>query len=369
MQEKIIVSVISDLVTDQRVQKECMTLHHQGYDILLIGRASKRKFILEDLPYKTIRFYNPFSRGPLMYLVFNAQLFFYLLFKKANILWSNDLDTLLPNFLIWRLKKNKLIYDSHEYFTESVIKKSSRKIWQRLEQRLFPHLKNVLTVNQSIRKIYEEKYGVPITVLRNVPSVFSRDKNFQQMDFSFEKKILIIQGMGINENRGAEEAVLMMQFLPEKFMLYFIGSGTILPKLKAMANELKLNDRVIFIGVLPYREMMEYTRKCWLGLIFEKIDVSDEHLYALPNKFFDYVQGGIPVLSSKGVEIKSVVDKYQIGDFIDNFIPQEIAEKIIEIDRTPEIYNFWKKNTLQAAAELNWDIEEKILIDFMKHLS
>lgn len=369
MRGKIIVSVISDLVTDQRVQKECMTLHRLGYDILLIGRESKRDFILKDLPYKTIRFYNPFSRGPLMYLVFNAQLFFYLLFKRADILWSNDLDTLLPNFLIWRLKRNKLIYDSHEYFTESVIKKSSRKIWQLLEQRLFPHLKNVLTVNHSIRKIYEEKYGVPITVLRNVPYVFSGDENFQQIDFPAEKKVLIIQGMGINENRGAEEAVLMMQFLPEKFMLYFIGSGTILPKLKAMVSELKLNDRVIFIGVLPYREMMEYTRKCWLGLIFEKIDEADEHLYALPNKFFDYIQSGIPVLSSKAVEIKFIVDHYQIGDFIDYFIPKEIAEKIIEIDRNPGIYNFWKKNTPKAAAELNWQIEEKILIDFMKHLS
>src|SRR5688500_17764194 len=129
LNKKIIVSVISDLVTDQRVQKECNTFYKAGYEVLLIGRKSKNSFGLNELPYKVIRFYNLFRRGPLMYLVFNTQLFFFLLFrKKADILWANDLDTLLPNFIIARLKKIKLVYDSHEYFTLSVYKKTSRKI-------------------------------------------------------------------------------------------------------------------------------------------------------------------------------------------------------------------------------------------------
>ena len=104
-----------------------------------------------------------------MYLVFNIQLFFYLLFKKADVLWANDLDTLLPNFIISRLKNTKLVYDSHEYFTQSVYKNTSRKIWEKLERFLFPKLKNVVTVSNSIKKVYEDKYKVPVTVIRNVP--------------------------------------------------------------------------------------------------------------------------------------------------------------------------------------------------------
>ena len=138
--------------------------------------------------------------------------FFYLLFKKSDILWSNDLDTLLPNFIVSRLKRSKLIYDSHEYFTESVYKKSSRKLWEKLEKKLFPRLKNVITVNDSIRKIYENKYHVPLTVIRNVPYQIEGLSNLSSFNFPDDKKILIMQGMGLNENRGAEEAVLMMQF-------------------------------------------------------------------------------------------------------------------------------------------------------------
>lgn len=368
MSKKIIVSVISDLVTDQRVQKECGTLHKMGYEVLLIGRESKRTFLLKEMPFKTIRFYNPFCKGPFMYLMFNAQLFFYLFFKKADVLWSNDLDTLLPNFIISRLKNAKLVYDSHEYFTESVIKKTSKKIWEFLERILFPHLKNVITVNNSIKEIYEKQYKVPVTVIRNVPYQLVQRSSVAKPLLPANKKILVMQGNGLNENRGAEEAVLTMQYLPDEFMLYFIGGGTIINDLKQMTDELKLNHKIIFIDLLPYTEMMEYTRQCFLGLIFEKIDTMDEHRFSLPNKFFDYIHAGVPVLSSKAVEIEAIMKKYNIGAFIESFDPAAIAKAIIDISMKKEIYNQWKQNTVAAAREYNWENEENILIHFMNNL-
>jgi len=369
LNKKIIVSVISDIVTDQRVQKECNTLHTMGYEVLLLGRKSNRVFLLNELPYKVIRFHNLFKRGPLMYLCFNIQLFFYLLFKKAVVLWSNDLDTLLPNFIISRLKRCKLVYDSHEYFALSVYKKTSRKIWERMENFLFPRLKNVVTVNNSIKNVYEQKYKVPVIVLRNVPYTYSGNEYSKKILLPQDKKILVMQGSGLNENRGAEEAVLMMQFLPGDFNLYFIGAGTILHKLKEMVLELKLSNKVIFIDILPYNEMMEYTRQSFLGLIFEKIDITDHHRFSLPNKFFDYIHAGIPVLSSKATEIQSLIEKYALGDFINNFEPEEMANKIIEISNNTQRYNLWKRNTAKASKDLNWKNEEKVLIDFMNNLS
>lgn len=368
MNKKIIVSVISDIVTDQRVQKECNTFHKMGYDVLVVGRKSKRTFVLKELEYKVIRFPTLFRRGALMYLVFNTQLFFFLLFKNADVLWANDLDTLLPNFVISRVKKIKLVYDSHEYFTLSVYKTSSRKIWQRLENFLFPKLKNIITVNNSIKNVYEKKYKIPVTVIRNVPYKTIHKKSFQKLSLPPDKKILVMQGIGLNENRGAEEAVLTMQFLPDNFNLYFIGSGTVLNKLKQMVQDLNLSSKISFIDVLPYKEMMEYTTQCFLGLIFEKIDVTDHHRFALPNKFFDYINAGVPVLSSRAIEIQLLIEEYQVGDVINNFEPAEIAAKILRIEKNITIYNLWKHNTTIASEELNWENEEKILINFMHHL-
>lgn len=368
MKKKIIVSVISDLVTDQRVQKECNTFYTMGYEVLLVGRKSENIFGLNKLPYKVTRLHNLFKKGPLMYLMFNTQLLFFLLFKKADILWANDLDTLLPNFIIARLKKIKLVYDSHEYFTLSVYKLTSRKIWARLESWIFPQLKNVITVNNSIKNVYEKKYNVPLTVIRNVPYKIVNNPSVI-VDLPKNKKILIMQGIGLNENRGAEEAVLMMPFLGDDFILYFIGRGTLLHKLRAMVSDLKLTEKVIFIDTLPYNDMMAYTRQCFLGLIFERIDFNDEHMFSLPNKFFDYLKAGIPVLSSKAVEIKNIIEKYNVGDFIENFDPAGIAKKVMQIADDTGAYQQWKQNTTAAASELCWENEEIKLKDFMLSLS
>jgi glycosyltransferase involved in cell wall biosynthesis len=367
LDKKIIVSVISDLVTDQRVQKECNTLAGMGYEVVLVGRKSSSLLLSAAFPYKVVRLNCFFRRGPLMYLAFNTRLFFFILFKGAHILWANDLDSLLPNFIISRLKRQQLIYDSHEYFTESVYKPTSRKIWALLERILFPRLKHVLTVNDSIKQIYEKKYKVPVTVIRNVP--LKQEVLYTvKMPVLPGKKVLVMQGIGLNENRGAEEAVMAMQFLPDIFNLFFIGKGTILARLMQMVQDLQLSGKVTFIDTLPYQEMMAYTRQCFLGLIFEKIDVSGEHLLALPNKFFDYLHAGIPVLSSKAIEIQLLIERYQVGDYIDSFDPGEIAKKILGISKNEQQYLSWKKNTVIASEELNWQNEERKLVHFMQQL-
>ncbi len=368
MNKKIIVSVISDIVTDQRVQKECATVHKLGYEVLLLGRKSSNDFGLDKLHYKVLRFWDPFKRGPFMYAFFNFQLFFYLLFKSADILWANDLDTLLPNYLIAKLKRIILVYDSHEYFLLTVSKKFSRNVFEKIERYVFPKLRNVVTVNNSIKDVYEKKYGVPITVIRNVPFKATPVLNIILPPENAGKRILLMQGIGLNENRGAEEAVEMMQFLPDKYVLYFIGRGTILPRLKKLVAELSLEKRILFFGVLPYDEMMAYTRLAFLGLIFEKINFNDEHLFALPNKFFDYIKAGLPVLSSNAVEIKAIIEQYNIGTFIHDFNPENIAAKIIEVGMDEQSYMLWKQNLVKAAEELNWENEEDKLVAFMERL-
>lgn len=99
----IIVSVTTDLVTDQRVYKVCNSLQANGYNIRLVGRKKKDSMPMDARPYETHRFKLWFEKGPLFYAQYNLYLFFYLLFHKADILLANDLDTLLPNYLVSKI--------------------------------------------------------------------------------------------------------------------------------------------------------------------------------------------------------------------------------------------------------------------------
>lgn len=357
--------------TDQRVHKVCTTLQNLGYDVTLVGRRQWRSLPLEKRDYKTKRMFLLFEKGPLFYLEFQKRLFWYLIFHKADVFVSNDLDTLFPNYLVSTLKGINIVYDSHELFCEvpELQNNSFKKnLWKRLEKWIFPKLKYAFTVNKSIAKIYSREYNVDVKVVRNVPLLSNQKKvehlSKEELGLDINKKIIVLQGAGINIDRGAEEAVQAMQYLDNAILL-IIGSGDVINILKQLVVDLKLSDKVQFIGKVPFIKLIQYTYLADLGLTLDK-DTNINYKYSLPNKLFDYIHAEVPVLSSNLIEIKNIINEYEIGDTIDNHEPKHIAEKInsILIDETK--LTMWKKNTKIAATKLNWELEEQQLIAIYK---
>src|SRR4051812_45908107 len=99
MGKKVIISVISDLATDQRVHRSASALHAEGWEVVLIGRVLPSSPAVDQRLYATKRFKLLFNKGPLFYMNYNIALFFFLMMKRTNALLSNDLDTLPANFL------------------------------------------------------------------------------------------------------------------------------------------------------------------------------------------------------------------------------------------------------------------------------
>ncbi|HOY32351.1 MAG TPA: glycosyltransferase [Bacteroidales bacterium] len=363
--KKAIVSVINDLVTDQRVDRTCNTLVSLGYEVFLAGRRKKDSPALPVRKYKMFRFSMLFEKGPFFYAFFNTRLFFLLLLRKADLLFANDLDTLLPNYLISKIKNIPLVYDSHEYFTgvpELTGRPVVQKVWKKIESLIIPRLNELITVNKSIAGLYKTEYGKEFTVIRNIPEnrCISPITSKTALGLPEHKKLVILQGSGINIQRGAEEAVEAMIYL-ENTCLLIVGNGDVIPLLKQYVEKNNLNEKVLFIPRQSPEHLYQYTANADLGLTLDK-DTNINYRFSLPNKLFDYIHAQIPILASPLVEVKNIIEDYSIGCCIETHDPKHIAEKIRFMLADTKSREIWKKKLKLASENLNWEKEQKKLI-------
>lgn len=361
--KRVILSVTNDLSNDQRVHRIALTLQEAGFDVLVVGRKYGDSPQLDSAPYQVKRMRLLFRSGKMFYLEHAFRLFWFLLFRKADILNANDLDTLLANFLVSKLKGCRLVYDSHEYFTEVpelADRPGTRKIWLKLERWVFPKLKFAYTVNTSIAEIYAEKYKVPVGRVRNLPLLKAFPDTAQKAD-----KLLIYQG-ALNLARGVDIMIRALEFLPG-YHLWICGKGDKTAELKELVATLNLGERVTFKGAIPFRQLHEITCKAVLGFSLEA-DLGENYRLALPNKLFDYVQAGVPVLISELKEMKRIVDDYEVGEYLsmEERTPERVAEKVREICESKEKWQQFYMNCQQAATQLCWEAEKESLLRFYR---
>lgn len=365
LRPKAIVSVINDLVTDQRVARTCDVLVSLGYEVLLVGRQQRHSKSLANRAYACRRMKLLFETGPAFYLEFNIRLLLVTLFRKADLLLANDLDTLGANYLVSRIRRIPLVYDSHEIFCEVPELQANpfkKRIWEWLEKRIVPKLKYAITVNDSIAAYFRERYGTPFTAVRNIPDYQRPNplKGRRDLGLPEARRIVILQGAGINVQRGAEELLEAFRYLDDQYLLLIIGSGDVIATLRKNAGEFGLTSRVTFLDKMPAAELRQFTLNADLGVSIDK-DTNLNYHFSLPNKIFDYIHAGIPILASRLPEITNIIERYGLGTFIENHEPEHIARQIRNFLES-ESYQVCRSNTRRAAEENSWPQEQKKLL-------
>ena len=399
MAKRILISVTNDLSLDQRIHRIATTLHAAGYKVEVVGRGYDDSPQLSARPYKVMRLRPWFRYGKVFYMEYWLRLGWYLFFSKADILNANDLDTLLPNFLVASFRRKKLIYDTHEYFTEVpelLNRPFTRKIWLKLEEWIFPRLKTVYTVNGSIAKIYSDKYGVPVSVIRNLPfsigqpeeeakplqsrkslqtggnennkylSTGERENPKSKVESPIKRAVappkkLIYQG-ALNLGRGIELMIDAMAFLPD-YELIICGMGN----LEATLRLRNPSEQVRFMGLLPFKELSEITATASLGFSLEE-DLGMNYRLATPNKLYDYVNTGVPALVSDLPEMAYLVRTYGVGEILarEDRNPEKLAQKVKGIVENPEKWQTYHSKCLMAAQSLHWECESEKLLEIYR---
>jgi glycosyltransferase involved in cell wall biosynthesis len=357
--QKIIFTVTSDLLTDQRMQRICSSMHAHGYQVLLVGRKLRdAKELRTD--YQSKRISCLFNSGFRFYAEYNLRLFFYLLMTKSDAICAIDLDTILPCLWVSKLKKKKLIYDAHEYYTESPeIDKRARvkNFWERIAKYCIPKIDLGYTVNHSISEFLKERYKTKFEVVRNLPVKSNLT--------STEGKYLLYQGV-LNEGRGLEELILAMHKV-EDCTLKIAGSGDIESRLINLIDSENLNNKVELLGSILPDQLREVTSSALLG--FNLLDGNNKnYYYSLANKFFDYMMAGIPSISMNFPEYKLLNDQYDFSLLIEDIKPDTIAKAINYFLSNSSLQEQLRSSAIKAREELNWEKEEQKLLSLYDDL-
>lgn len=355
----VFVAVTNDISTDQRVHKVCEYLINKGYEIEVFGRVLPDTFEVKRR-YKIIRKRLWFNHNFLFYAEYNLRLLWFLLFHKYDYIISNDLDTLPASYIGSKIQKNKLIYDSHEFFTETPElqgRKFVQNFWLIIERFFVPKLKYALTVSQPIAEIYKKKYGVNFKLLRNLPEL-ERIVKVEKVKFPTDNKVVLYQGV-LNPGRGIKPMIDALNFL-EGVDLVVIGYGKVKDELIAYSKNKNLESRVHFLGRIAYEKLPNYSRIANIGMVLEE-PLGKSFEYSLPNKLFDFTHVNIPIIASSLVEVKKIVDRYKIGLMIENYEPKHIASVINRLLTDKNLIQEIKSNQERAKLDLCWENDVKVL--------
>ena len=178
--------------------------------------------------------------------------------------------------------------------------------------------------------------------------------------------MLILQGSGINKDRGAEEAVEMMPYLDD-ILLVIIGGGDVFEDLKKIIMQLNIQDKVLILNKVPYNELLAYTQIADLGLSLDK-GTNLNYEYSLPNKVFDYIQCRIPLFVSNRHVVAKLVKDNDIGVVFDEHHPKDMAKIITTIFTDKERLKQWHVNLKKAAEIYNWENESIKLKEIYQNL-
>ena len=357
MPKRIFLTVTNDLTYDQRMQRICTSLAENGYTVTLVGFRRRHSKPLREEKFNQKRLSLIFSKGKLFYAECNLRLFFWLLFRKMDGICAIDLDTIFPCLWISKLKKIPRVYDAHELFTETkeVIRRPAiKKIWMGIEKKAVPQYKAGYTVSASIAREFEKRYNVHYGVIRNLTLLRNDIPAIPDRTF------ILYQG-AVNEARCFESLIPAMKQVNAKLVI--CGDGNFMQQLKGLIRENHVSDKVELRGMLSPEELWQISLHARVGITIIENNGLNQY-FSLPNKFFDYIHAEIPQVAVNYPEYRAINEQFEVAVLLDHTEPEIIAAAINNLLSNDVLYKRLRENCLKARQMLNWQQEEKKLVNF-----
>jgi glycosyltransferase involved in cell wall biosynthesis len=380
VKKKILVLADNGIVHDSRILRETSALVKLGIDVKILGIEEETSKKMNQIPchYEFIRIWSRkifpknYFGWCVKYLEFFIKYWFCILKEDPDIVHAHDLPCLLPAYLASKLRKFKIIYDSHELYTEQTPNNNlATRIWRAIERYLLPRVNAVIAANASRARIMLEEYGardLPAVVM-NIPNTTNISKLGLLQKYLVEmgigqKRIVLYQG-GIVFRRSLDILISSVLEWEHSSVLILMGYGSSeeIAYLKKIVRDMKLENRVFFHPAVLPSDLLAYTASADVGIVIYKNDCRNNY-YCAPNKLFEYAAARVKVAACNFPEIRAIIDAFKIGTVFDPSNAHSISQSVnIALDMSVSEENF-----ARLLSEYNWSYEKKKLYDLYQSI-
>jgi glycosyltransferase involved in cell wall biosynthesis len=178
------------------------------------------------------------------------------------------------------------------------------------------------------------------------------------------QKFFLYQG-AINEGRAFDSLIPAIMQVPIPLVL--AGTGNYVSQVSELIKEHKVEDKVILIGMLKPSQLRQLTPKAFAGLtLFDQSGLNQYH--SLANRYFDYVQAGIPQVCVGYPEYRALQEQFEVALLIDQPSVQAIADAMNKLLNDAVLYDRLRQSAKLAGLQWNWDQETGKLVAFWNEI-
>lgn len=280
--------------------------------------------------------------------------------ETFDIIYANDIES-LP-LAVHMKKKAKIIFDAHEYSPRQDGDTLKFQFLMKdyidfLCRRYIQQSDKMITVSWGIAKEYAKQYGINPIVITNAPNPVNLTPSIVE-----KNKIKMIYHGEISPSRHTETMIKMMDYLDERFILDLMIKTSDLEYLKKIYKMTKCRNNVRIIKSVEMGQIITFSNKYDVGLyILEPNNFNQE--YALPNKFFEYIQARLAIAIGPSPEMAALVKKYDLGVISDKFDPESLAKKLQTLTKSK--LEYYKMRSHEASyylsSEKNLELLDNII--------
>lgn len=377
--------ILNNFTHDTRVHRTAKALSQAGYQVTVLALWEKGLLEQENNPsgynVERIRLASRSWRnrwlGPLVkYIEYTLRVWIQARRHRADIYHANDANTLPAAWLAAKLNKARLVYDAHELETgrswaASRVAGFYKKYFPLPEKFFIRHADAVITVNQSIARRLVQLYDIPLPVVimncPEIPEISSQPSQRlrEEMNIPPKLKIALYQG-GVVRGRGIEALIDATQRTPGVAAV-ILGDGELSSELwqRVQTGELQ---RVYLHGKVHPASLPEYTSSADMGILLIE-PTCESYRLSLPNKLFEYLHAGLPVIATNAPEITQIVQGEQVGIIVDPHKPDEIVKALQSMVELPQQNVHLRSRILEVARKFTWEIERVKLLELYSQMA